>query len=133
MKFLFFIPARKGSKGIPNKNLKNVNGKPLIYYTLSLVNKINQVDKEIFVSTDSKKILNYSKKNGHKYNYLRPKKFSQDKSPIQDAIIHALKWLKYNEKKVFDAVVILQPTSPIRIISEINFALEFFKKKKLTH
>jgi len=120
MNYLIFVPARKGSKGILNKNLTLLKDKPLLYYTFSFIKKIKNIDKEIFVSTDSRRILKYSKSNGFKYNYLRPKKLSQDNSLVQYAIIDSLEWLKKNYDKKFDAVILLQPTSPIRISKEIN-------------
>ena len=76
MKILAFIPARSGSKRLKNKNLKIFNGKPLIYYSLKIGKKTKTITP--FVSTDSKKILNYAKKQGMRFNYLRPKSISGD-------------------------------------------------------
>ena len=72
MKILIFIPARGGSEGIKNKNLVKINKKPLIKFTIDLAKKIKKYD--IFVSSDSKKIINYCKSLGVKINYVRPKK-----------------------------------------------------------
>ena len=92
MKILGFIPARAGSKGLKNKNMIDFLGRPLIYHTLKVAKKLDVSD--IFVSTDSKKILSYAKKFGIIYNYLRPKKFSNSKSQIIDAVFHGIDWLK---------------------------------------
>lgn len=128
MKILSFIPARGGSKGIKNKNLIPFNGKPLIFSTITTSKKLKNVTS--FVSTDSKKILNYSKLNGIKYDYLRPKKLATDQSEVINSIFHALSWFK--EKNVFfDAVMMLQPTTPVRKLSEIKKIINIFKKRKI--
>jgi len=128
MKILGFIPARKGSKSIKNKNLIKFNRKPLIYSTINFSKKIKCLTP--FVSTNSKKILNYSKKNGISFDYLRPDSLSTDKSKIIKSVFHALKWFK--DKNIeFDAVMLLQPTSPVRNQNEVDKIIKVFKQKKL--
>ena len=128
MKILCLIPARKNSKGIKNKNLIKLNNKPLIYHTLKISNKLKSVYE--FVSTDSKKIRSYSNKFlKEKSNYLRPSKISGNKSLIFDAVKDAINWLKKNKILKFDAVLVLQPTTPVRKITDIEKAIEIFKKK----
>jgi len=131
MNYLIFIPARGGSRGILNKNLELLRGKPLIYHTLNFSKKINKISKEIFVSTDSKKISDYVIKKGFRNNYLRPKSLSKNNSLMQFAIIHSINWLKKKHNKIFDAVIVLQPTSPIRILSELYSAINYFEKNKI--
>ena len=128
MNIICFIFARGDSKGIKNKNLRSFDGKPLIFHTI----KVSKKNKLItpFVSTDLKKILNYAKKNQIKFDYLRPKRLSGDKSDVIDAVLHALDWLEKKNLK-FDAVMLLQPTSPIRIDKEIKKIINQFKDKKL--
>lgn len=128
MRILCFIPARAGSKGIKNKNLIKINSKPLIYYTIKFAKKIK--NNFVFVSTDSKKILKYTNKFNLNNNYIRPKKLSGDSSRVIDAVIDSLNWLK-KKGKIFDAVILLQPTNPVRNISEFNKALSIFKRQKL--
>jgi len=128
MKILGFIPARTGSKGIKNKNFVKFNGKPLILSTINFSKKLKLVTP--FVSTNSSKILNYTKKNSIKFNYMRPPQLSSDKSNIIDAVFHALDWFK-KKRIYFDAVMLLQPTSPIRKKTEINQAIDFFVKKNV--
>ena len=128
MKILGFIPARSGSKELKNKNLKKFNGKPLIYHTISISKKFKTITT--FVSTDSKKILNLAKNYGVKFNYLRPKKMASDNSQVIDSVFHALKWFE-NNNIFFDAVMLLQPTSPIRVKKEVTKIINIFKKKKL--
>ena len=126
MRILGFIPARSGSKRLKNKNLKIFLGHPLIYHTLNFSKKIDI--SEIFVSTDSRTILSYCKKMGVKNNYLRPKKLSGDNSQIKDAILHAINWLAVNQNKKFDAIMLLQPTTPYRDIKEVNKIIKIFIK-----
>lgn len=128
MKILAFIPARGGSKRLKNKNLKIFNGKPLLYYSLRIGKKTRTITP--FVSTDSIKILNYAKKQGMKFNYLRPKSISGSNSKVIDAVLHALEWLK-KKNFYFDAVMLLQPTSPIRLMKEFKNIISEFKKKNL--
>jgi len=130
MKIIAFIPARKGSKGIKNKNMALLNKRPLIYYTINIAKKIrNNVFP--FVSTDSKKILRYCEKFGFKNKYLRPKSLSKSNSDLSDAIIHGINWLKKNYNLKFDAVLLLQPTTPIREVKKLKLFINQFKRKKL--
>lgn len=112
MKILAIIPARSGSKGIKNKNLKKFLGKPLISYSLETLKKLKKIVYP-FVSTDSFKILKYAKNFGFSDNYLRPKKLSRDNSNVIDAVFDAIKWLE-NKKIFFDYILLLEPTSPNR-------------------
>lgn len=127
MKILGFIPARSGSKRLKDKNFKSFLGKPLIYHTIKFSKKISLSD--IFVSTDSKKILSFCKNLKINYDYLRPKKLSGDKSQITEAILHCLKWLSEKHNKNFNAVMMLQPTTPYRNVKEINSIIKLFKTK----
>ena len=129
MKILAFIPARGGSKGIKNKNISIINKKPLINYTLTLAKKLKNID--LFVSTNDKKIFNVARKNGFKFNYLRPNKLSGPKSNVVDAVFDGLNWLEINHNKKFDAILLLQPTSPIRKIDDIKKAVKLFTSKKI--
>ena len=129
MKILAYIPARSGSQGIKNKNMTILKKKPLIYYTLNIAKKITK-DVYPFVSTDSKKIQKYCEEIGLKTNYIRPKKLSTNNSTMFSGICHALHWLHKNKKKTFDAVLLLQPTSPLRDRKELKLAISQFKKKK---
>ena len=95
MKILLFIPARGGSKGIKNKNLVRIKNKPLIKFTIDIAKKLKGYD--IFISSDSKKIINYCKSLGVKVEYIRPRKISKSTSSIFETILDAIRWL---EKKV---------------------------------
>ncbi len=128
MKILLFIPARGGSKGIKNKNLVRIKNKPLIKFTIDIAKKLK--DYDIFISSDSKKIINYCKSLGVKVEYIRPKKFAKATSSIFETILDAIEWL---EKKAlfYENILILQPTSPLRSLKEIKKIINIYKKKKL--
>ncbi len=132
MNILGFIPARKGSQGIRGKNLKKLNGKPLIYYTLKTLSKL-KTNSNIFsfISTNDQKLKRYCESQGFKINYSRPHKLSSSKSNIVDTALHGLKWFENFKNIKIDAILLLQPTSPIRKVNEIIMAINHFKKKKL--
>ncbi len=127
--FWGFIPARSGSKGIKNKNIKIINGKPLIFYSIALALKTRGIAKVIF-SSDSNKYIKLAKKYGCKNFHIRSKKLSNDKasefSVFRDFIRKEIK------KKVIlpKYFVHLRPTSPIRKKATLEKALKFFKKKQ---
>lgn len=126
MKILYLILARQGSKRLKNKNLLKINKKTLIELTINFVKKIAP-RKSIIFSTDSKVMLNLANKSGINTPWLRPKKFSLDKSSSFEASLHAIEWFETNFFKI-DAIALFQPTSPFR--SRIDFikALKKFKK-----
>lgn len=124
-KILALIPARGGSKGIKNKNIKLFNGKPLIEWTIRSALNSKLIDK-IVVSSDSNKILNISKKLGADV-ILRPKNISGDKATTESVIKHCVKYFK----NFYQTIVLLSPTSPLRKKNDIDKAIKFFYKKKL--
>jgi CMP-N-acetylneuraminic acid synthetase len=129
MKILVIIPARGGSKGIKDKNIIDICGKPLIQYSIdqSLELKKNGLVDEILVSTDSLKIAEIAKKLGANTPFLRPGDISGDKAKSIDFILHAINY--YEEKNVFfDAVLLLQPTSPMRDLVLLINAINLFKE-----
>lgn len=131
MSYLVFIPARAKSKGIKNKNLKFLKGKPLISYTLEIANSISKkIKADIFISTDSKKIFNYCKKKVKIIDYMRPENLACDKSNIIDSIHHCIEFLKSTDKK-YETIILLQPTSPARKLNELYSAIKFYEKKNL--
>ena len=126
-KILAIIPARGGSKGIPHKNIKDLNGKPLISYSIEEANKSKYIDK-LVVSTEDSEIADTSKKFGADVPFLRPKELSKDSTSGIDPILHAVNWFKdkgYN----FDYVMCLQCTSPFRKHSQIDEAIEMLMEK----
>lgn len=137
MNFLLFIPARKNSKGIKNKNISIIKNQPLIFHTLNFVKKFIKKNKNksdnfyYLISSDSDNILNISKNNGFNTNYRRPKKLSKDNTTMIDTIKHALNWLETKEHLKINTLIILQPTTPLRYISELTKMISKFKRKKL--
>lgn len=124
-KVLAIIPARGGSKGILNKNIKNFNGKPLIQWTIESALKSKLIDK-IVVSSDSHKIINISKKLGADIVF-RPKNISGDNATTESAVKHCVKYFKNS----YETIVILSPTSPLRKKNDIDSAIHFFKSNQL--
>ena len=123
------IPARKGSKGIKNKNIKKINNKPLIQYSIDTAKKISKF-VEICISTDSNKIKNIVLKNKIRFHGLRPAKISGDYAETKDVVKYEL--LKYEKiyKKKYKYILILQPTTPVRNIILLKKMLRLIKKKK---
>ena len=119
-KVLALIPARGCSKGIPNKNVKLFNGKPLIEWTIKLALNSKLIDK-VVVSSDSKKIIDISRKLGSD-TILRPKNISGDNSTTESAINHCINYYKND----FEVIILLQPTSPLRKKDDLDNALKFF-------
>ncbi len=123
-KYAIIIPARGGSKGIEKKNIVEVKGKPLIFYTIKAAQKIAK-KPNIFVSTDSKEIADISKKFGACVPYLRPSDISEDNSSSIDLILDFL-----NRFPDYQNIILLQPTSPLRTHLHISEAIKIYEEKK---
>lgn len=126
---LAIIPARAGSKGIKNKNIISIHGKPLISYTIKSAKK-SKLITNLIGSTDSIKI----KKIFEKYNvdvpFLRPKKLATDKSLIVKTLFFCLKKMEKINKKKYEYIILLQPTAPNREKNEIDSCINKIIKKK---
>lgn len=127
MKILAIIPARGGSKGIPGKNIKLLSGRPLLSYTAEVALKSKYLT-EVVVSTDDIQIAELAKKMDLKVPFIRPSELAQDNTPTIDVIIHALQWYK-NQNSFFNAVCILQVTSPFRTVDFLDKAIKEFREK----
>lgn len=125
-KILALIPARGGSKGIKDKNIIPLCGKPLIAYSIECAKKSTYID-EVLVSTDSPKIASIAKEFGASVPFLRPAELATDTSKSIDVIIHAIKEQQKSGQS-FDILVFLQPTSPLRKTEDIDNALAEFEK-----
>ena len=128
MNILCTICVRAGSKGIKNKNIKILNEKPLIYYTIKQAID-SKFLKNIVVSTDSQKISKIAKKLGASSWFLRKKNLSGDNVPKISVIRDTLKISEEYYKKKFDYIIDLDATSPLRKISDIKKSFRFFKEK----
>lgn len=128
MKNIAIIPARSGSKGLKDKNIKLLNGKPLLAYSIEAAIKSKCFDV-VFVSTDSKKYANIAKQYGAEASFLRSKKNSNDKSNAWDVIREVLDNYKKLGKE-FDTFMYLQPTSPLRTSNDIKKSYKLYKELK---
>ena len=125
MNYLCIIPARGGSKGLPGKNLACVAGKPLIAWSIEQALATHQISK-VLVSTDDSAIAEVAKKHGANVPFLRPAELAQDQTATEPVLLHALAWLEQKEQ-TFDALVLLQPTSPLRHSGQIERAIQQFE------
>lgn len=126
MKILGIIPARGQSKGIPGKNIKMLAGKPLLQYTWEVASKSIFLSK-VVLSTEDDGIIEVGKLLGIDVPFKRPSYLSNDKSPTLGVVQHALEFYK-KEGEQFDAVCLLQVTSPFRTVALLDKAIETFKK-----
>ncbi|MEG0308656.1 MAG: acylneuraminate cytidylyltransferase family protein [Clostridium sp.] len=120
---LAIIPARGGSKGVPRKNIRDLEGKPLIGYTIEAAKKCSGVSR-VIVSTEDNEIAEVSKQFGAEIPYLRPSELSGDNSPTIDCILHTISYLKENEGYIPDYILLLQCTSPLRNSVHIQEAID---------
>lgn len=121
-KILAIIPARGGSKGLPGKNIKPLLGKPLIGWTIEQALTSKYID-EIFVSTDSREIADVAETFGVQVPDLRPEELANDTASSMDFILYTLHLLEKRGKN-FSYIVLLEPTSPLRDVMDIDYAIE---------
>ena len=129
-KFLAIIPARGGSKGLPNKNIKNLCGKPLIAWSIEAGLKSKYID-EVMVSTDYKNIAYIAKKYGANVPFLRPSDLASDTATTFDTVIHTINFYRKIFKKKYDYIVLLEPTSPLRNDCDIDNMIKKVIKNEL--
>lgn len=127
-RILSLIPARGGSKGVSRKNIRPLYGKPLIAWTIEQTKKSRYIDK-VIVSTDDEEIIKVSKRYGAEVPFKRPRKLATDKAKAIGLILHAINFME-KEGDIFDIVVLLQPTSPLRATEDIDAAIELLFKKR---
>mgnify|MGYP005845567069 CR=1 FL=1 len=128
MKVLFIIPARGGSKGIPRKNIRNLNGMPLISYSIENALKVN-CDKDVYVSSEDDEILTIAQKFEAK-THKRNDELSKDETTLDEVIFNAYIEISKQEKTVYDLIVTLQPTSPLLKNESISSAVQLMIEKK---
>ncbi len=128
-KILAIIPARSGSKGLRHKNIKLLNDKPLIAYTIEAAIE-SDIFTDIVVSTDSEEYASISKRYGASIPFLRPDELASDIASSADMIVYTIQRLK-ELGKVYDYFVLLQPTSPLRKASDIKNAVDLLIENKL--
>lgn len=121
---LFLIPARGGSKAIPSKNIKLLNGKPLIHYTLEFARSFVN-DDQICLSTDDDEIIQCAGQQDLKVAFKRPAEIAADDTPMDSVILHALNFYR-SMGRVYNTIVLLQPTSPLRQPFHLMEAMKFY-------
>ncbi len=126
---LALIPARGGSKGLPNKNILDCAGKPLIEWTISAALGARAID-DVLVSTDAENIAAASRRAGASVPFLRPAELAKDNSAMLDVIKHAWETHVDASGRRFDYIVLLQPTSPLRTSAHIDEAVECYFKNR---
>ena len=124
MKYLVVIPARGGSKGIPHKNIKPLGGKPLIYYSIDVARQFT-TDENICVTTDDAEIISVVKQHGLKVPFVRPAELATDTCGSSEVIQHAYQFFADKGVK-YDAIILLQPTSPFRKVEFIKEAVALY-------
>lgn len=127
MEVLGFIPARGGSKGIPQKNIYPVAGKPMIAYTIEQA--LKSVITRTIVSTDSQEIAAVVEEYNGEVPFLRPEGLAGDQNTIEEAIIYTLDQLKETEGYTPDAIALLQPTTPLRTAKHIDDTVDLLVSK----
>ncbi|TLS50574.1 acylneuraminate cytidylyltransferase family protein [Paenibacillus antri] len=126
-KVLALIPARGGSKGVPRKNIVDVAGKPLIAYTIDAAARSKYIDR-IVISTDDRDILDVAVACGAEAPFVRPAELARDDTPGVAPVLHAVQ-----ELPGYDYVVLLQPTSPLRSVEDIDRCIELAVERQADH
>ncbi len=121
---LVVIPARGGSKGVPGKNIKLLNGKPLIHYTIEAAQGVFN-NEQIIVSTDCQEIKRVAEQTGLSVPFLRPSELATDEAGSYEVLLHALNYVEAKGEKP-EIIILLQTTSPLRKRHHIEEALEIF-------
>ena len=122
LKVLGLVTARGGSKGLPGKNLRALAGKPLIAYTIETAHASGAFDR-LVLSTDDAEIAAVAGTLGCEVPFMRPAELARDETPHLPVVQHAVRWLDEHEGYQPDAVMILQPTSPLRQPQQIREAV----------
>jgi len=126
MKLLSIIPARGGSKGIPRKNLAKINGRPLIEYSIKAALDVNQIT-DLIVSTDDKEIADIARELGAQVPFIRPLELATDQAQSAPVVRHAVEFMEKLKGYKYDAVLMLQPTCPLRKSLHIKKALDIYQ------
>lgn len=122
---LAIIPARGGSKGLPGKNIRLLNGKPLIAYTIEAAVNSKYIDR-VIVSTDSEDIAEVARQYGAEVPFMRPEELASDTAAAIDVYLHATEYVMNETGKKIEKFMVLLPTAPMRTEEHINRAVDFF-------
>lgn len=123
------VPARGGSKGLPGKNIKNFCGKPLIAYTIEQAKRSKYIDR-IIVSTEDEEISQLSLRYGAEVPFRRPMQLAEDNIATIDVLMHTINWLENIDKCLFDILVLLHVTTPLRSVEDIDKSIALLVEEK---
>jgi CMP-N-acetylneuraminic acid synthetase len=126
MKYIALICVRGGSKGLPKKNIRLLNGIPLMAWSIKIAKKIDRVSS-VIVSTDSEEIANIAIDYGAQVPFIRPKELALDDSPEWLVWRHAINYLESQQNEV-DNLLVLPATAPLRSIQDVNNCIDEFEK-----
>ena len=122
------IPARGGSTGVPRKNLRLVSGKPLIAHAIENGRACKRIDK-LMVSTDSEEIAKVAESAGAWVPFIRPFHLAQNDSPMLAVLEHALLEVELTQRTKISAVVLIDPTAPLRMVQDLDQAIALFERE----
>ena len=128
-RIIAILPARGGSKRLPGKNIRDLNGKPLIAWTIDAALGSRYIDT-VCVSTDDLTIKGIAERYGAEVPFLRPARLASDNASTVDVVEHAIEFYEQVQKEQYDILIVLQPTSPLRTATDIDESIESFLKKK---
>jgi len=123
------ITARGGSRGMPRKNVLSLAGKPLIAWSVEAALKSRRIERTI-ISTDDPEIADIAKKCGAEVPFMRPPELAGDNVRHMPVVRHAVKWMEQNGNYIPDYVMLLQPTSPLRNVEDIENTIRLAEEKK---
>jgi len=127
MNYIALICARGGSKGLPGKNIRPLNGTPLIGWSIKIAKEIERVSR-VIVSTDSKEIAKIALEYGAEVPFIRPENLALDNSPEWSVWRHSINYLENQQSEKIDALVVLPVTAPLRTIRDVNKCIDLFEK-----
>jgi CMP-N,N'-diacetyllegionaminic acid synthase len=122
------IPARGGSKGLPGKNIRLLDGIPLIAHTIHAALNAEGI-RRVIISTDNHEIASIARDNGAEVPFMRPLDLAKDNSMVIDSYLYTIDWLAKDEGEKIDSFVALLPTAPLRNSNDIDSAIKFFNDK----
>jgi len=129
MKPICIIPARGGSKGVPKKNIRKIDGKPLLGHVIEQINK-SKIFSSVIVSTEDSEIAKIAKRYGADVPFIRPKNLAMDNTPMDKVLLHAVKKL-YELGYKFEIFVLRDATTPFITTSDIKKSIQLLKRKKV--
>jgi len=124
------IPARGGSRGLPGKNIKDLLGKPLIVHSIEQGKRSKYVDR-VIVSTEDNRIAAIARAHGAELPFIRPLDLATDTSSTLDVLLHALEWMKTQEKYSPEILVLLHATAPLRTVDDIDHCIALLFEKNV--